>query len=231
MIAAAVVPALLSDREQPVAGPVPTASPTAPAQTSGAVPTQAPAPGASALDALAVLDGLEIIAGEAPISYDRDLFGQRWADVDRNGCDTRNDILARDLLNPVFKEGTRDCKVLSGELLDPYDGSAVDFVSGRNTSILVQVDHVVALGWAWHHGAYAWSDEQRLAFANDPLNLLAASQATNQSKSAAGPADWLPSVPELSCRYVERWVTVLGEYSLGIDRADAAAAREVLEGC
>lgn len=181
--------------------------------------------------ALSVLAELETVAAPAPYDYDRDLFGQRWADVDRNGCDTRNDILGRDLLNPVFKAGTRDCKVLAGDLIDPYDRTAVSFVSGQHTSVLVQIDHVVALGWAWEHGAYAWTDEQRTTFANDPQNLVAASQYTNQSKGASGPADWLPPEPTLRCAYVEQWVSALGAYGLGIGDQDRVAARAVLQAC
>ena len=38
------------------------------------------------------------IKGRAPkTGYSREEFGPAWADVDHNGCDTRNDILARDL--------------------------------------------------------------------------------------------------------------------------------------
>ena len=114
-----------------------------------------------------------------------------------------------DLLDPVFKPGTNDCKVLSGLLIDPYDGTHVDFVSGQNTSVLVQIDHVVALAWAWRHGAEYWTDDARAAFANDPLNLAAASEAMNQQKSDSGPSEWLPPVPELRCLYVEDFVDVL----------------------
>lgn len=207
----------------------PDAEETAPAAASD--PTVEADPTDPETPALGILAGLEAVSGFAPFDYDRDLFGQRWADVDRNGCDTRNDILGRDLLNPVFKAGTRECKVLAGDLIDPYDGTAVSFVSGQNTSVLVQIDHVVALGWAWGHGAYAWSDEQRTVFANDPENLVAASQRTNQSKSASGPADWLPAEPTLRCAYVEQWVGVLDAYDLGIGDEDRAAARAVLQTC
>ena len=50
--------------------------------------------------------------GRAPkTGYSRDQFGAAWADVDHNGCDTRNDILARDLTGETFKPGTHDCVV------------------------------------------------------------------------------------------------------------------------
>src|ERR687889_2014458 len=74
-------------------------------------------------EAAAALARLETIPvkGRAPkTGYSRDEFGPAWADVDRNGCDTRNDILARDLTDETVKAGTRDCVVLSGTLADPY---------------------------------------------------------------------------------------------------------------
>jgi hypothetical protein len=97
--------------------------------------------------------------------------------------------------------------------------------------VLVQIDHVVALGWAWQHGAEHWTDEQRTAFANDPRNLVAASEATNQQKSDSGPSEWLPPVAELRCDYVEDFVGVLAAWGLGINATDKAAAEGVLESC
>ena len=218
-------------------GVIATESPSAP--PGAAPPAESSAPEASkpvdsastARDALMQLHGLTTVSGRSDWRYDRELFGQRWADVDRNGCDTRNDMLGSDLSNPVFKAGTRDCKVLSGRLSDPYTGESIDFVSGQNTSVLVQIDHVVALGWAWRHGADEWSDQTRLQFANDPINLAAAGGAVNQQKSASGPSEWLPEVPELRCAYVERFVGVLDAYDLGINTHDRAAAEAVLARC
>ena len=61
-------------------------------------------------------------------------------------------------------------------------------------------------------------------FANDPRNLVAASEEMNQEKSDSGPSEWLPPVPELRCTYVENFVDVLDAYDLGINAADKAAA-------
>jgi hypothetical protein len=216
-------------RSEPAASVV-TAPPPTPTRPPSATPSAAPLAD-DARAALAQLEALEVVSGWPDAAYDRDRFGQRWADVDRNGCDTRNDILGRDLLDPVFKAGTRGCKGLSGTLIDPYDGTRVAFVSGQNTSVLVQIDHVVALAWAWRHGAEHWTDERRTRFANDPDNLVAASEATNQSKSASGPSEWLPPARALRCGYVERWVGVLAEYGLGVSAADRDAAATVLRTC
>ncbi|WP_397321065.1 hypothetical protein [Paenarthrobacter nicotinovorans] len=58
---------------------------------------EAPAPGKAGKAALTDLQSIPI-KGRAPkAGYSREQFGPRWADVDRNGCDTRNDILRRDL--------------------------------------------------------------------------------------------------------------------------------------
>ena len=88
-------------------------------------------------------------------------------DVDNNGCDTRNDILARDLDDETFKPGTQDCVVLTGTLADPYSGRTIAFQRGQDTSDDVQIDHVVALSDAWQKGAQGFNATQRTAFAND----------------------------------------------------------------
>lgn len=219
--------------QRPTTTPVPTpitteAPPTQPDASLSTIASGSLADPAAAIEAL---NALSTSDGYGAPSYDRDLFGDRWADVDRNGCDTRNDILGRDLATPSFKPGTRDCKVLTGTLIDPYSGASVEFVSGQSTSVLVQIDHMVALAWAWRQGAYAWTPEQRELFANNPRNLRAASEAMNQSKSDAGPSRWLPPAPELQCRFVMEWASVVVDYNLTITPADQHAALEVLRSC
>ncbi|MEY9852626.1 hypothetical protein ABH923_002304 [Leifsonia sp. EB41] len=98
------------------------------------------------------------VKGRAPATgYDRVArFGEAWLDVDRNGCDTRDDILARDLAAATRRA---DCAVLTGTLSDPYTGRSIAFTRGVQTSALVQIDHVVALLDAWQTGAQGLSQE------------------------------------------------------------------------
>jgi hypothetical protein len=132
--------------------------------------------------ALALLEELPV-KGRAPkTGYDRDQFGEAWLDVDRNGCDTRNDMLNRDLRDIVHANSVA-CKVQSGTLDDPYTGTTIPFLRGQDTSSDVQIDHVVALADAWQKGAQQLTFEQRVAFANDPLNL----QSTNGPTNAHSP--------------------------------------------
>ncbi|KSU66218.1 deoxyribonuclease [Arthrobacter sp. NIO-1057] len=168
--------------------------------------------------------------GRAPkTGYDRDLFGRGWGDPDRNGCDTRNDILARDLDVDTFKDGTRACVVLTGTLVDPYTDTTIDFVRGQGTSNAVQIDHVVALSDAWQKGAQQLSAEQRLEFANDPLNLLAVDGPTNASKGDSDAATWLPPNRGFWCEYVTRQIEVKHKYDLWMTKAEHTRSGEIIE--
>ncbi len=142
--------------------------------------------------AVAVLETLAV-KGRAPkTGYTRSQFGQAWADVDRNGCDTRNDILKRDLTGIIYKSGTRNCVVASGTLVDRYSGETINFVRGNVTSMEVQIDHVVALSNAWQTGAFKLPADQRKALANDPMNLFAVKGRLNSQKGDGDAATWLP---------------------------------------
>jgi len=202
-----------------------------PQETGAAAGAAPPAVEAQAGTALEQLAGITI-KGRAPkTGYDREEFGPAWADVDRNGCDTRNDILARDLVNLAFREGTKDCVITSGTFLDPYTGTSISFVRGNTTSTAVQIDHVVALSDAWQKGAQQLSADQRRQFANDPLNLLAADGPANGAKSDSDAATWLPPNKGFRCEYVARQTAVKAEYGLWMTQAEHDAIATVLSGC
>lgn len=207
----------------------------APWQTEGTaasktVAAQSISPSATGT-APAALESLAV-KGRAPkTGYDRAQFGQAWADVDRNGCDTRNDVLRRDLTGYVLKKGTHGCVVLSGTLRDPYTATTMGFVRGQTTSTLVQIDHVVALSDAWQKGAQQLSAESRRALANDSLNLLAVDGLTNQRKSDGDAATWLPPNKAYRCPYVARQVAVKAKYGLWVTSAEREALRRILATC
>ena len=181
--------------------------------------------------AVTTLATLRVKGRAAKTGYDRARFGHAWADVDRNGCDTRNDILRRDLIRYTLKAGTNGCLVLRGTLEDGYTGRTIRFVRGPNTSNAVQVDHVVALSDAWQKGAAQWSTAKRTAFANDPLNLLAVDGPTNQRKSDGDAATWLPPRKAVRCSYVARQIAVKHRYGLWVTAAERDAMVRVLTTC
>ena len=181
--------------------------------------------------AIATLETLPV-KGRAPkTGYTRDQFGQAWADVDHNGCDTRNDILKRDLTSIIYKVGTRNCVVASGTLVDRYSGETINFVRGNITSMEVQIDHVVALSNAWQTGAFKLSADQRKALANDPLNLFAVKGSLNQQKSDGDAATWLPPLKSFRCAYVAQQIAVKMKYSLWVVPPEKAAMVAILAKC
>jgi hypothetical protein len=181
--------------------------------------------------ALAVLETLPV-KGRAPkTGYSRDAFGQRWADVDRNGCDTRNDILKRDMTSIVYKAKTRNCVVLSGTLIDRYSGETINFVRGEVSSMEVQIDHVVALSNSWQTGAFKLSIAQRTALANDPLNLFAVKGRLNSQKGDGDAATWLPPMKSFRCAYVAQQIAVKAKYSLWVVAPEKAAMLAILSQC
>lgn len=175
---------------------------------------------------LADLHALDVRPAEPLAGYSREQFGRAWFDVDRNHCDTRNDILARDLVD-IERDG---CRVLSGLLDDPYTGRLIVFERGPRSSV-VQIDHVVALANAWVTGAAHLAPARRLALANDPLNLLAVDGKTNSAKGAQDASEWMPPAEDAWCDYAARQVAVKTRYRLWVTPPERDALVVVLEDC
>ena len=182
---------------------------------------------ADTTDALTALNKLEV-KGRAPkTGYTRSQF-PHWSDPDRNGCDARNDTLKRDLTNITFKAGTRDCKVIAGQLLDPFSGKVLTF---STTKVVIDIDHVVALSNAWQTGAAYFDKNTRLLIANDPINLLAVDAKLNRQKGDGDAATWLPPNKSFRCEYVARQVAVKSKYKLWVTEPEKVAITNILSSC
>ncbi|WP_167762111.1 HNH endonuclease family protein [Blastococcus sp. CT_GayMR20] len=192
--------------------------------------TLEPAAAATALAGLRVaektaLDGYERGCGDGEAC----VFGPAWSDVDRNGCDQRNDVLHRDLTEVQVRDGTQGCVVIAGVLDDPYTGEMVPFE--KADAALVPIDHVVPLAAAWVQGAAAWAPDQREAFANDLANLIATTRAENSSKGDSTAEEWVPADPAYGCSYATVVVTVKDRYALAVTPAEADALAGLLATC
>ena len=194
------------------------------------VPTVAPG-----ADVLA--DIVEIPARVRGNDYRRAAFGESWTDDNsapggRNGCDTRNDILDRDLVDKAYTAIKRcPTAVLTGVLYDPYTNDVVNFTRGNQVGAAVQIDHIVPLALAWDLGARDWPDELRTRFANDPANLIAVSGPANQDKGDSTPAEWMPPNHAFRCQYAVQFIAVLRGYGLPVDAPSAPALREAAATC
>jgi hypothetical protein len=196
---------------------------------SGVMNKTTPVPNVVKRNGVNAISALQRIAikGRAPkTGYSRSEFGKSW--TVKNGCDTRNIILYRDLENPITNN---KCQVESGVLDDPYTGKRISFTRGDSTSGLVQIDHVVALSDAWQKGAQLLDYETRVKLANDPVELLAVSNEANNQKGDGDAATWLPKNKGFRCQYVSRQISVKIKYKLWMTLAEHEAIRKVLDTC
>ena len=195
-------------------------------------------------DVPTVAPGADVLAGVPEIpervrgnDYRRAAFGESWTDDTsapggRNGCDTRNDILDRDLVDKVYVTITRcPTAVQTGVLYDPYTNVVVNFTRGNQVGAAVQIDHIVPLALAWDLGARLWPDDLRARFANDPANLIAVSGPANQDKGDSPPGDWMPPNRAFWCQYAVQFVAVLRGYGLPIDQRSGVVLRDAAATC
>ncbi|MDN6485289.1 MAG: HNH endonuclease family protein [Bifidobacterium mongoliense] len=176
------------------------------------------------------LDGLKVDDRPSVAGYDREAFGYRQTDEDGDGCDIREDVLARDLTQMMYKR-RGSCQVKSGVLNDPYTARTIHFLRGPTTSTAVQIDHVVALQNAWQSGAKSWTTAQRYRYGNDPYNLQAVDGPSNEEKGSASAAYWLPTNSAYRCSYVSRQIGVKEKYGLTVTSQEKRAMKAVLHGC
>ncbi len=195
-------------------------------------------PAAQVAGARKAFGALTVIGARPPhdAGYQREAFGTSWTDDSdapgsQNGCDTRNDILTRDVA-VSGTAATSSCPnaVAAGVLTSPYTGRPVVFERGR-TSSAVQIDHIVPLAYAWDMGAVQWRPERRAAFANDPSNLVAVDGGSNQQKSDAEPGRWMPPLRSFHCQYAVQFVLVLARYGLPVDAPSRDVLSRALDSC
>jgi hypothetical protein len=191
-----------------------------------------------------VAPGVDVLSGIAVVpvrirgyDYHRDAFGDSWTDDNpapggHNGCDTRNDILDRDLVDKTYVSIKR-CPnaVATGTLHDPYTNDTAPFVRGAQVGASVQIDHIVPLALAWDLGARDWTDDMRARFANDPANLLAVQGQANQDKGDKEPATWMPPNHAFWCQYAVQFTAVLRGYALPVDAPSATVLRNAAATC
>ncbi|MGB8407926.1 MAG: HNH endonuclease family protein [Mycobacterium sp.] len=206
--------------------------------------TEEPAAVADGAPVPTVAPGTDILAGVGVIpqrvrdhNYLRAAFGDAWTDDNsaaggHNGCDTRNDILGRDLQDIAFVSIKRCPQaVKTGVLHDPYTNQTIAFTRGNQVGADVQIDHIVPLALAWDLGAKDWPEPQRVRFANDPANLLAVSGKANQDKGDKQPADWMPPNHAFWCQYAVQYVAVLRGYGLPVDQPSIPVLRDAAGTC
>jgi len=161
------------------------------------------------------------VEGAIPV-YERDAFGSGWTDSDGDCRNTRMQVLADMSLSPVrYDDG--GCRVVSGRWISEYTGKEIYQASE------IDIDHVVALAYAWRQGAYGWTPEARRKFANDSINLRPVESSLNRSKGDSPPSEWLPELNQ--CSYVSRFFRVVKTYHLELPQAEQRFIEAKLQSC
>ena len=200
----------------PFTQPPTTSAPITPAPSTQPQVTQPPAPS----DPVGLRIEPEFVGG-----YDRDLFAD-WYDADRNGCNTRKEVLIAASLDPV-QIGAR-CAITGGRWFSIYDN-----VETTDSSSF-DIDHMVPLSEAWDSGAWNWNADQRKHFANDldqPFFLIAVTASSNRSKSDRDPAEWMPPNSGYHCEYVRIWIEIKRAWDLSVDQAEHDFLARKLASC
>ena len=158
-------------------------------------------------------------SAEDSAKYNRDRFGE-WADEDADCMNSRHELLSITSTEQTYA-GSNPCTIETGKWYDPYTNKY--FYKASN----IDIDHIVPLKWAWEHGADKWTDKQRKAFANDPLNLIPVNKTVNRSKGAKGLTEWLPPNTEYRCQYIIRYTRIVAKYSLSLTPKEKSKHQEL----
>lgn len=182
-------------------------------------------------DARAALEALPVEEPRSMDGYSREDYPHwrsanawGWETIpDASDCDAREATLARDGENVSSNPDT--CRADEGEWVDPYTGE--EFTDSTE----IDIDHVVPLAAAHRAGAADWTEDQRTAFANAPVSLVATGAASNREKGDKGPEAW-PDAEESWCVYSMRWIEVKDEFDLNLTSNDEyEALEEMLDTC
>lgn len=156
--------------------------------------------------------------------YDRDDW-PHWLDFDGDCQNTRHELLIETSETEVTFRSKHKCYVHRGLWYGVY--SDADYLKSSQ----IEIDHVVPLREAHYSGGYAWSQRQRVAFANDTANLLPVAKRANRDKGAKAPDRWRPANEEFWCEYAEIWSGVKKKYGLGFRPEEIEALNEMKDTC
>ncbi|WP_258563390.1 HNH endonuclease family protein [Streptomyces phytophilus] len=163
------------------------------------------------------------VAPEDRSGYDREReYGAGWIDADRDGCNTRNEVLLDEAVAPPAVSGR--CRLTGGQWYSWYDDQTVT---------ATDIDHVVPLAESWDSGAKQWTRDKRIAYANyldDPRHLEAVSQRSNRQKADKDVAEWLP-IESVRCKYTVYWVAIKNTWALTVDPAEQYALNTLADSC
>lgn len=139
--------------------------------------------------------------------YDRDSYtsNSQYYEYNGNGYDSIRDYSF--YASIYYNDKT-------GEYYDCYNGETTVNKGPKGFDF----EHIVPLHWVNQHGGEDWSEEEKKAFADNPLIGVSVNQHDNRSKGDKGPSEWLPSANVED--YCYTWLVILADYDLSCSQED-----------
>jgi hypothetical protein len=169
-------------------------------------------------------------------SYRRSAFGRSWADLDGDGCNTRDEVLLAtvDTSRPYQTRRRDRCRadMVAGTWTDLYTGTVTTWTNLKDPAQAqaLPIDHIVSLAGSWRYAARQWPQQRRVQFANDELNLTPTTADVNRQRADQDPVTWTPP-PAGRCGYATRYISVKARYDLPVDVQEKAALERLLRTC
>ena len=145
-------------------------------------------------------------------------------DFDGDCQSTRQEILVLTSRVDVRYTNPRNCVVRTGEWLDEYTGELF------KVAVKLEVDHIIPRMYAHTHGGDRWTPEKKLAFANDPLNIMLVERREIRRKRDRGPSRYLPR-DEFQCEYINLWNQISEKYDLQLSTNDKSTISRLNADC
>ena len=145
-------------------------------------------------------------------------------DFDGDCQSTRQEILVLTSRVDVRYTNPRNCVVRTGEWLDEYTGELF------KVAVKLEVDHIIPRMYAHTHGGDRWTPEKKLAFANDPLNIMLVERREIRRKRDRGPSRYLPR-DEFQCEYINLWNQISEKYDLQLSTTDRSTISRLNAAC
>lgn len=137
---------------------------------------------------------------------------------------TRTEILVLTSRAPVRYTNPRNCEVRTGEWFDEYTGKVF------TVAAQIDLDHIIPLRYAHNIGGDRWPAGKKVAFANDPMNLLLSERREIRRKAERGPSRYLPR-DEYQCAYARQWLAIAEKYELRLVNRDRNKITVLLRDC
>jgi hypothetical protein len=168
---------------------------------------------------------LSLIVIFPPNSFSFEKYNRKdyphWVDSDRDGQNTREEVLEEESLIAVTKDERG--KIIEGLWVCPYTGRIF------HVPFDLDVDHVVPLGETHKSGGYKWTRAKKRAYANYlgfPDHLIAVDKKANRSKGKKDPSEWMPPNRAFWIQYLNDWKAIKAHWGLEIDEREDRAIRK-----